>query len=104
MVQIENILKAIYEIIDEKNAEFPDHQQLEKSAKTALFGENAKLDSLSLVSCVVATEQKISEDFNTLIALTDDRALSQARSPFRTVQTLAEYIKALLDEDTDGKS
>lgn len=65
---------------------------------TALFGEEGIFDSLGLVSLIVAVEEAISEGCNTTISLADERALSQSRSPFRTLGTLAAYAHRLLKE------
>ena len=61
------------------------------SAGTQLFGENGLLDSVGLVSLVVAVEQALEDELGLQVGLADERALSQRSSPYRTVSTLAEY-------------
>lgn len=61
---------------------------------TRLFGEQGILDSMGLVSLVVAVEQAIDDKYGKSVALADERALSQRHSPYRTVGTLAEYAAA----------
>ena len=68
---------------------------VEVGASTRLFGRDGLLDSLGLVSVVVEVEQRLSDPG---ISLMDDRAMSQERSPFRSPETLADYILALLSE------
>ena len=63
----------------------------EVSAQTALFGEEGLLDSVGLVSLVVAVEQAIEDELGIQVALADEKALSQSASPYRTVGTLADY-------------
>ena len=58
----------------------------------------AVLDSLGLVNLIVSVEQNIEDEFHVVITIADDRALSQKHSPFRTVESLAEYIEILLKE------
>lgn len=94
----EKITQSLYEVIDEINLELPDDMKLEKSTSTVLFGDGGKLDSLGLVNLVVAAEQKITEDFDNPISISDERAMSQKNSPFRTVETLIDYIDMLLGE------
>ncbi len=72
--------------------------EAEVSAETALYGSSGILDSIGLVSVVVELEQKLSDREGCSVSLMDDRALSQARSPFRTVRSLADYVRARLDE------
>ncbi|MCK6622847.1 MAG: hypothetical protein HUU32_15915 [Calditrichaceae bacterium] len=98
MILKEQLISVIYQAIDEVNAVLPPDQQLEKSIHTVLFGESGKLDSLGLVNMIVTTEQKIEENFGIAITLADEKAMSQRNSPFRTVESLAEYIPQLITE------
>ena len=92
---IENlIINAVKEI----NEQLPQEQQLAKSTKTVLFGKDGKLDSLGLVNLLVTIEQNIEDVFDVSITIADERAMSQKRSPFRTIGTLADYIDMLLKE------
>lgn len=93
----ERILQAIYNAVDEINEQLPKGKKLDKSLDTVLFGRPGKLDSLGLVSLIVAVEQNIQEEFGTAVTLADERALSQRNSPFRTIATLSEYIALLLN-------
>ena len=61
------------------------------SASTRLFGQDGLLDSMALVSVVIAIEQQIADKFGKGVALADEKALSQRSSPYRTVETLADY-------------
>ena len=63
-----------------------------------LFGGNSKLDSLWLINFIVLVEQNIEDELNITITLADERAMSQKHSPFRTVGSLIDYIKVLLEE------
>ena len=45
-------------------------------------------------------EQQINDQLNTSIAIADERAMSQSRSPFRTAGTLADYLVTLLQEQS----
>jgi acyl carrier protein len=65
---------------------------------TRLFGSRGLLDSLGLVSVVLDVEQQINDQLNTSISIADERAMSQSRSPFRSVGSLADYIAMLLQE------
>jgi D-alanine--poly(phosphoribitol) ligase subunit 2 len=68
--------------------ELPD---MPLTADTPLFGQEGVLDSLGLVTLVVAVEQAIEDQYRILVSLADEKALSQKNSPFRTVSTLADY-------------
>lgn len=60
--------------------------------ETRLFGGGGVLDSLGLVSVVVELEQKLSDLQGRDVSLMNDRAVSQTNSPFRTVESLADYV------------
>ena len=92
------------ELIREAYRQFipPGRAADDVNAETRLFGANAALDSAALVSLLVEVEQQVNDRTGTGILLADDRALSQKRSPFRSVGTLAEYVVMLLGEDHDG--
>ena len=93
---IENL---IITSVKEINEQLPQEQQLGQSTKTVLFGKDGKLDSLDLVTLLVIIEQNIEDEFDVSITIADERAMSQKRSPFRTIGTLADYIDMLLREN-----
>jgi acyl carrier protein len=65
---------------------------------TTLFGRDGILDSMALVTLVVAVEQAIEDKFNVAISLADAKAMSQKHSPYRTIGSLAEYAERLIRE------
>lgn len=94
----QQIIESLYLVIDEINQQAQDQQPLIKSLETVLSGATGGLDSLGLIRLVTATEQQIETTFGKSIVLIDDRALSQAISPFSSVGALAAYIEVLLLE------
>ena len=99
MGNIKTIENLIITSIKEINEQLPQEQQLGQSTKTVLFGKGGELDSLGLINLVVAVEQNIEDEFDVTITLADERAMSQKRSPFKTVGTLTNYIEILLKEE-----
>jgi acyl carrier protein len=97
----EKITQVIFHVIDEINQQLAENQRIEKSMATTLLGKSAVLDSLGLVNLIVTVEEEIEEQFGVNITLADERAISQERSPFRTIETLMEYIYVLLKEHGD---
>lgn len=94
----EKVIQLIFNVIDEVNEELPESSRLEKSPDTVLFGESGKLDSLGLVNLIVAVEESLEGEFGEPISLSDEKAMSQKRSPFKTVKSLADYITLMLEE------
>jgi acyl carrier protein len=64
---------------------------------TSLIGQTAVLDSLGLVTVVVELEQRLDEEYGLPVTVADERAMSQQRSPFRTVGALADYVYSLVE-------
>ena len=101
MMENGKIIQVIFSAIDEINQQLPKEQRLEKSIDAVLFGRSGKLDSLGLVNLIVATEQKIEEQFGVTMNLADERTMALENSPFETVRTLADHI-SLLKESVNG--
>ena len=66
--------------------------------RVSLFGGGSDLDSLGLVNLIVCIEENINTEFNMSVSIADEKAMSQKHSPFRSVDTLADYLFALLNE------
>jgi acyl carrier protein len=98
----DEILNLIYDVIDELNETLPENQRLAKSPETLLFGGGANLESLGLVRLVLLLEQKVQDDLGRTVTLVDEKAMSQSRSPFRTVAALADYVATLLGQESDA--
>jgi acyl carrier protein len=98
MINKEAVLKIIIRALQTLNDELPDCGKFEIGPSTPLFGPNATLDSLALVSVIVDVEGDVSTALGRSISLTDDRAMSQEISPFDDVQTLLNYIMILVNE------
>ena len=103
MIDKAKVVSALLAVIDGLNLQLPADRQLARSAETALTGESGGLDSLGLVSFIVAAEQKIESDFHAAVTLTDNALLSSVDGPLRTVDTLAEYITAQLNGRPDAR-
>jgi len=73
---------------------------LAKEDAAPLFGVDGALDSIALVSLVLAVEQGIEEQLGVLVTLADARAASQERSPFRTIGSLVAYAAARVTEES----
>lgn len=98
MTSHEKIVKVLFSAIDDVNQQLPKELRLEKAIETKLYGEGNTLDSLMFISLIVATEQKIEEEFGAIITLADVNAMDQEKNHFATIGTLAGYISLLLDK------
>jgi acyl carrier protein len=92
------IIEAIYSASRITNEELEGDKKLLLSPETRLFGSKSVLDSLQLVGLILNIEREVEDSFGIAITLADERAMSQKSSPFKSIQTLAEYIELLLSE------
>jgi hypothetical protein len=92
----ENIVAAIYRAVDWINGELPPDRQLSKAPETRLLGSQSVLDSMHLVSLIVAIEREVEDTLGMALTLADERALSMNASPFRSIHSLADYIGILI--------
>ena len=61
-----------------------------------LFGPDGVLDSVGLLSLVVLLEERVQEATGKPIRLVSASALSAKHSPFRTAESLTDYVAGLL--------
>jgi acetyltransferase-like isoleucine patch superfamily enzyme/acyl carrier protein len=90
------VVTAIYRAIDWVNGELPSDRQVIKAPETRLVGSQSVVDSMQLVNLIVAIEREVEDAFGVAVTLADERALSMKASPFRSIQSLAEYICTLV--------
>ena len=103
MSKREKVVEVIYSIIDEEINSIPSRKEpLKKSEDTVLFGGPNGLDSLDLVNLIIGVEEQIVDVFGLEIALADESAMSEEKSPYRTIKSLADYISTLLETDSDA--
>lgn len=95
------IQKIILDALEMANHAREAEHQIPVAEATALYGKEGYLDSMALVAFLVDVEEAL-QDRDLQISLSDERAMSQTRSPFRDVQTLTDYIETLIREIGDG--
>ncbi len=98
MTNNEQVMKLIFDALDEYIEQLPEVPSFSKSADTILYGDGGILDSIGLVGFIVEVEQSVEEEFNKTISIADEKAMSQKNSPFRTIGALTEYVSMKLEE------
>jgi len=94
MINKETVNEIIFKCVDETNIE--DGTNISKDLNNILMGSDSEIDSLGLVSLIVLIEEAINTEFNVSITLADEKAMSQRISPFKTLDTLSNYVISLL--------
>jgi len=92
------ILTLVLNAIEHLGQVESKEELLNPTDKLRLFGEGGVMDSIGIVMLITEIEERVEDDLGYSITLTDDRAMSQKTSPFRSVKTLVSYIETLLKE------
>jgi D-alanine--poly(phosphoribitol) ligase subunit 2 len=98
MVEKQKIIEIIYNSFDDINEELPKKNRLEKKVDEIIYGNEGKLDSLGLVNLIVSIESAIDDELDKQIVIANEKAMSMKNSPFRNVDTLAQFILELINE------
>ena len=91
------ILSIVLRVVEQANLARVNSQRLEVSPTAPLFGPASPLDSLGLVALLIDIEEAF-EMAGHPVTLSDERALSQTRSPFRDIPALVAYLTTLTRE------
>lgn len=94
----QELIDLIIDVAAELNTIQDTKIAVERGADAPLYGRAGVLDSLGLVTFVVAVEEAIEDKLNASIVLADEKAMSQQSSPFLTIGTLARYADKLIAE------
>lgn len=92
------IVELVLRVATEQNPMLPRPIEVAKGAAAELYGPGGVLDSMALVQFIVEIEAALEEKFGVAVTLASERAVSQRRSPFLTVESLATYTEELLKE------
>lgn len=98
----ERLIKIVKKALKDLSDESGNFELKNPTPRTCLYGEKGYLDSLALVRLIVSIEVMILKEFGKKIVLADEKAVSQKRSPFRTIESLAGYAEKLLNETRYG--
>lgn len=75
---------------------------IENGDDCELYGLNGAMDSLSLVTLIVSIEEGIESELGISVILANEKAMSQKRSPFRSVRSLVDYIEVVISEEVQN--
>lgn len=92
----DRIEKVVLKAMASANQTRGDDDQLACSPTATLYGPGSPLDSLGLVNILIDIEDEL-RSCGMEVSLSDERAMSQTRSPFRSVPTLVAYIQGLIE-------
>ncbi len=77
--------------LDDQN----EHDSVTATTALPLVGESAAITSMRLVSFIADLETTLASDHGLDLTLVSEQALSRQKSPFRSIDALADYILEL---------
>ena len=96
---VEIVTSSLEDVLAMADGDSPGDGAVEDIGEdTRLLGRKGVLDSMGLVTLIVDVEQRLEEEYDVVVVLADERAMSQKRSPFRSVGSLTDYICQLAEE------
>ena len=93
----ESIENIVLDAVKEINVNLTSPVVIENSDAN-LYGDGGNLDSMALVTLVMSIEERLQDELDVDVLLANEKAMSQKRSPFKTVQSLVTYIDTLITE------
>ena len=92
----EKILDLVLQQLKEIGEEQEIKELIQSKENTPIYGNRGLIDSMTLALLVTEIEEAIELEFDKVISLVDEKAMSQKNSPFRTANSLADYIYNLI--------
>ena len=86
--------------LDDQN----EHEKVVATPSLPLVGESAAITSIRLVSFIADLETLLASEHGLNLTLVSEQALSRQKSPFRSVDALADYIMELTDSSEQAVS
>lgn len=86
--------------LDEQN----EHEAEPATTSLPLVGDHAAVTSMRLVSFIADLETTLASEHGLELTLVSEKALSRQKSPFRSIDALAEYILELIGESNQAAS
>lgn len=75
-------------------------EPVQAGVELPLIGESAAVTSMGLVSFIADVESTLQEKYGLELTLVSEQALSRRKSPFRTIDALADYVLELTGNAT----
>jgi D-alanine--poly(phosphoribitol) ligase subunit 2 len=91
----ERALQLIYDTFDEVNRQLPAARRLDRNPATVIVGAGGVLDSLGVVTFVLAIEEKSADALGHSVQLLKPEWLTIDDGPLHTVERLAAHLTTL---------
>ena len=91
--------QIVMQALELSNQSRSDETQIPLLDTTILFGQNGYLDSMALVALLMDIEDAFQEQ-GIDISLSDEKAMSLSRSPFKGIPSMTQYIQDIIAAQT----
>jgi len=91
--------QIVIQALELSNQSRSDDTQIPLLDTTILFGQNGHLDSMSLVALLMDIEDAFQEQ-GIDISLSDEKAMSLSRSPFKDIPSITQYVHDVIAAQT----
>jgi acyl carrier protein len=91
--------QIVIQALELSNQSRSDNTQIPLLDTTILFGQNGHLDSMALVALLMDIEDAFQEQ-GIDISLSDEKAMSTTRSPFKDIPSITQYVHDVIAAQT----
>lgn len=95
----DSIKECLLTVLQELGEDLDLPELTEADESTRLFGARSPLDSMNLVNFIAEVEDRIAHDFDRMITLASESAMSRTHSPFRSVASCIDYTMELIETE-----
>lgn len=88
------MMQVLGDFLNEENIVFDG----KLTEETRLFGGDGMLTSIQLVMFITSLEEEIEDEWDVMLTLADEKAMSRRVSPFSSIKYLADYIEEKINE------
>ena len=91
--------QIVIQALELSNQSRSDETQIPILDTSILFGQNGHLDSMALVALLMDIEDAFQEQ-DIEISLSNEKAMSSSRSPFKDIPSITQYIHDVIAAQT----
>lgn len=96
MITVKQIVNQALELSNQSRS---DDTQIPLTNSSILFGQGGYLDSMALVTLLMDIEDAL-QDHGVDVSLSDEKAMSSTRSPFKDIPSITQYVHDVIAAQT----
>jgi len=97
MTRGELIERAVFDAVEDLNAQLPAAQRLSRTRATPLVGPGATLDSLGLINLIAALQRRVEDAFGVRLTLAEGELLAGGTGEVSSLGGLIAVVEGMLD-------